>query len=613
MTAVYDETDREWSLGHRIGGGGEGEVYRLQGAADYCAKIYTKRPITLVQEQKLRALQALYTSLQSVAALPLSVLYAASGKRGAIGMVLPYVEGLDVHDVYHPEGRSRHLPGADLRFLISVAKNIAFVFQQLHGAGIVVGDISEQNVRVLKNATVRLIDCDSFQVSSNGRRFECGVGSVLWTPSELQGKSLAGVVRTENHDRFGLAQLIFLLLFCGRYPFAGTPVGNANLDPGQAIARHAFAYDPDPPVRLLSAPRNAPPFGSYPSWIRSLFIRAFGAGSERAGARPTPLEWIDALEKLMQNLESCGRVSSHSFWSGLLQCPWCEMAAKVGIDWFPSTENEGGLPQAGHSKWSAEGVFLLPKISFSPISELRLNEALEHAKLRRKVPWFRKNLLKIEWLRQFLWQAERPHIEARLKQTEKDIREIEFAAENLFAQCRDKMEKLRLEAQQVAALMQNPDLIRKHSGDRVENEVRRKALEKFLYSLSLSNLQVKGLGKVKLETLVRHGVSTVADLRRERLEGLPAFGKSMIQKLLDTRAQIESRFQFERTAAAASRIEARVAGEIRDCMAALKRRMLQFEADAKSLKQEYERQMHSLSESHEALAVNREILRRELE
>jgi DNA-binding helix-hairpin-helix protein with protein kinase domain len=225
----------------------------------------------------------------------------------------------------------------------------------------------------------------------------------------------------------------------------------------------------------------------------------------------------------------------------------------------------------------------------------------------------RKSLLKVEWLRQFLWQAERPHIEARLKQTEKNIREVEFAAQNLFVQFRDKMDKLRLEAQQVAVLTQNPDLIRKHSGDRVENEVRRKALERFLHSLSLSNLQVKGLGKVRLKTLVRHGVSTVGDLRRERLEGLPAFGKSMIQKLLDARAQMESRFQFERTPAAASRIEARVAVEIRDCMAELKRRMLEFESDAKSLKQEYKRQMHALSESHQALALSREILRRELE
>jgi DNA-binding helix-hairpin-helix protein with protein kinase domain len=613
MTAVYDETDREWFLGHRIGGGGEGEVYRLQGAADYCAKIYTKRPITPVQEQKLRALQALYTSLQSVAALPLSVLYTAPGKRGAIGMVLPYVEGLDVHDVYHPEGRSRHLPGADLRFLISVAKNIAFVFQQLHRAGIVVGDISEQNVRVLKNATVRLIDCDSFQVSSNGRRFECGVGSILWTPSELQGKSLSGVVRTENHDRFGLAQLIFLLLFCGRYPFAGTPVGNANLDPGQAIARHAFAYDPAPPVRLLSAPRNAPSFGSYPSWIRSLFIRAFGVGAERAGARPTPLEWIEALERLMQNLETCHRLSSHIYWSGLLRCPWCEMVTNVGVDPFPATVCGIGGAQDVHSKWCSEGAFELEKVWFQPVPDSTLAEALEHSKLRRRVPWLRKSLLKVEWLRQFLWGADRSQIQAQLKQTETKIRGIERSAEELYSRFRLKLEKARIEAEQAAVLLQNPDMIRKHSVDRVERDARLRALEKHLQSVWIRNLRVQGLGKVKLQTLIDNGVRTVADLRRERLEGLPLIGESMIQRLLDARAHTESAFQFIRSAAVAEKIEAKVASEIHSCTAAVRRQIVGLEANAKSIKQEYARQMHGLQESHQALVLNRMILQREAE
>ena len=37
----------------------------------------------------------------------------------------------------------------------------------------------------------------------------------------MQGKPLRGLIRTENHDRFGLAVLIYQLLFVGRHPCAG--------------------------------------------------------------------------------------------------------------------------------------------------------------------------------------------------------------------------------------------------------------------------------------------------------------------------------------------------------------------------------------------------------
>jgi DNA-binding helix-hairpin-helix protein with protein kinase domain len=156
-------------------------------------------------------------------------------------------------------------------------------------------------------------------------------------------------------------------------------------------------------------------------------------------------------------------------------------------------------------------------------------------------------------------------------------------------------------------------MIRKHSVDRVKRDARLRALEKHLQSVWIRNLRVQGLGKVKLETLVRHGVHTVADLRRERLEGLPLIGESMIQRLLDARAHTESAFQFIRSAAVAAKIEAKVASEIHSCTAAIRRQIVGLEANAKSIKQEYARQMHGLQESHQALVLNQMILQREAE
>ena len=72
-----------------------------------------------------------------------------------------------------------------------------------------------------QDATVALIDADSFQFSLNGKSYPCVVGVPDFTPPELHGKNLASVQRTIEHDNFGLAVAIFHLLFMGRHPFAG--------------------------------------------------------------------------------------------------------------------------------------------------------------------------------------------------------------------------------------------------------------------------------------------------------------------------------------------------------------------------------------------------------
>jgi len=57
---------------------------------------------------------------------------------------------------------------------------------------------------------------------TEGRQFLCEVRISTHLPPELQGRPLHGIVRTVDHDSFGLAVIIFQLLFMGRHPFSGT-------------------------------------------------------------------------------------------------------------------------------------------------------------------------------------------------------------------------------------------------------------------------------------------------------------------------------------------------------------------------------------------------------
>ena len=64
---------------------------------------------------------------------------------------------------------------------------------------------TKASVLVAPDATVKLIDCDSFQITAQGKRYLCEVGVETFTPPELQGKNLRQIMRTANHDGFGLA------------------------------------------------------------------------------------------------------------------------------------------------------------------------------------------------------------------------------------------------------------------------------------------------------------------------------------------------------------------------------------------------------------------------
>src|SRR5262249_14459676 len=155
--------------------------------------------------------------------------------------------------------------------------------------------VNERNELVSDTAEVRLIDCDSFQVCANGKALPCEGGVVFYTPPELQGQSFRSLVRTENHDRFGLAVLVYQLLFVGRHPYMGLHADDASSD--QLIAGYRFAQGPDAHKWGMQPPPATPTFDDIPSFVGAHFRRAFERGSQN-GTRPRAAEWRTALTQL---------------------------------------------------------------------------------------------------------------------------------------------------------------------------------------------------------------------------------------------------------------------------------------------------------------------------
>lgn len=320
-----------YRLGPEVGSGGEGVVHAIVQRPELLAKLYRCAP-TQVTVEKLRALARAGTpGLLAVAALPTECLKSPSG--ATVGFVMPRIaDARGIHELYSPRARVRHFPSADFRFLIHAAANIARLVAAIHGTGFIIGDVNHGNILVRNDGTVAAIDCDSFQIG-DGSRFPCGVGVELFTAPELLGQPFGSVRRTPNHDAFGLAVLIFHLLFMGRHPFAGRYLCKGEMPIEKAIAESRFAYSGDTRrTRMAPPPLTLPLAGTGPA-TAELFERAFHPNS-RTGGRPTPDDWLRVLDALKNSLSVCSSVPWHQYSSNLTVCPWCAVEHASGAKLF---------------------------------------------------------------------------------------------------------------------------------------------------------------------------------------------------------------------------------------------------------------------------------------
>lgn len=317
--------ERPVVLAAEIGRGGEGTVHAVAGAPDLAVKIYTAVPdqeridkLSWMVELLARA-----PELAEQCAWPQRILRDEQGRvRGFVMVRLASQH--PIHELYNPEQRKQTFPKASWRTLVSVAAQCARIFAVLHGHGVVVGDVNERNLLLDGLGRPWLVDADSFQIRQGGRVFLTGVGVADYTPPELQGERFSQVVRTLNHDRFGLAVLLFKLVFLGRHPYSGGPTGDLSA----AIANSEFDY-PSVAERLP----HLLPLTAAPSAIQQSFLQAFGQAGAEDG-RPTPDQWLQQLQGFAETLESCPVEEVHAVLRGATRCPWCQIEACLHYAYF---------------------------------------------------------------------------------------------------------------------------------------------------------------------------------------------------------------------------------------------------------------------------------------
>ncbi len=217
-----------------------------------------------------------------IAAWPQDILRSPAGV--ATGFTMRRIENrFTIATAMNPGSRKAAFPNATWAWLVHVGRNLAVAMQTLHEMGIVVGDVNDSNVLVGTDTFVRFIDVDSFQVRDGSKLYACDVGMPIYQPPELYGRSYAGLERTPSHDNFGLAVLLFQLIFMGRHPWAGVWKGaDYEFDTGEVIAKLPFAFGREAEAAGHRPPPNSVRLDRIPDEAADLFERAFGRKTQEA-------------------------------------------------------------------------------------------------------------------------------------------------------------------------------------------------------------------------------------------------------------------------------------------------------------------------------------------
>jgi formylglycine-generating enzyme required for sulfatase activity len=143
------------------------------------------------------------------------------------------------------------------------------------------------------------------------------------------------MVRTPEHDRFGLGVLVFHLLMEGFHPYKLKYLGAG--EPPEIDSRISSGLYPYAPAcnGSVAPPPLAVPYDVLPRDVRGLFERCFVDGHRAAAQRPSAREWKEVLRRHLDGFKICGRNPRHEYWGHGTSCPWCERAQILRQDPFP--------------------------------------------------------------------------------------------------------------------------------------------------------------------------------------------------------------------------------------------------------------------------------------
>ena len=624
-------------MGDRLGVGGEGSVFSVPGG-ERVAKIYHHALPAAKLTKLLSMVSCGNAALRGMSAWPLGLLHL--GRHGPVqGFLMPrLVDYQAVHTLYGPAQRKAMHPSLDWAFLVQVARNMAAAFDTIHANGHVIGDVNQGNVFVAANALVKLIDCDSFQISAANGPFLCDVGVPHFIPPELQRVgSLRGAERSAHHDNFGLAVLAFHLLLMGRHPFAGIYAGGGDMPIERAIreSRYAFGHD-SASTRMSRPPGSVGPEILTPQ-LAELFEQALCMTTERPPAR----RWVQALDELRDAIRTCGAEPMHRYYGKLPACPWCALEQHQGLVFFIGTV-AAALPRVAsfdlQAAWDAieaarNALPALPvvpaaiNVAGAPVPAATRGRMLVSASLLLLIVATALVLAAVAPRLLLLWAllgvlfwrteaaarglaAERARRRSALQVAQLRWHEVEQRWRSLSGEEQQGRKLQELAAARREYQQSEANFTRERQ--RLHEEGRARQLQRFLARAYITTMPE--LTAAQLATLQTHGIATAADVDWMSVAKVRRHIGEHSMRLLRWRHEVEARFRFDAAHAidpeALETLAARLAQRRKDLAsvlsagaAELQKIVAQYEAQRRALLQHVEAAARALAQAQADLAM----------
>jgi DNA-binding helix-hairpin-helix protein with protein kinase domain len=558
---------REIATGASLGRGGEGEVFEVLNSPGEAIKIYFVAKVPEQRKRKLRHMVGMVTpGLKKHAAWPTDLV-----ENSAFGVVMPRVAGYELHDVYGPKSRMQKLPQAKFKFLVAAAYNLCAAVDEIHSHPLVIGDFNQKNVLVADDASVRFVDCDSFQVQTGGEIFRCTVGTPENLAPEAQGSNLDLLTRTSNQDNFSLAVLVFQLLFLGRHPFAG--VGGRDYEMHVAIKQHLYAFGPRGAAAGIRPPDAAPRLDSVTPEIAALFERAF-APDVLNGGRPRASEWAAQLRTLSNSVIQCSANASHQFNAKRQSCPWCELYQKFNVSFFIIDSQHTFRIETGTFDVMVANILAAQPapMSFPPRPKVKIvatppPKGLRTANLRTFAGVL---LLVVAALSAYggiwviaviagLWgltffgdsghdqkcESHRRDLLAAKNQAQAQKQNLEMRVQTIIGEYMRDFAGCRGEAQTLVAEYRNLPAERQRRILELRSRLKEIQLAEFLDTKFIARAAIPGIGPERRAVLRSFGIETAADISWGMR--VPGFGPTLKGTLVQWRTGQERYFRFDPT------------------------------------------------------------------
>jgi DNA-binding helix-hairpin-helix protein with protein kinase domain len=577
--ALYTSRGNAIEVGRELGKGGEGSVFEVPALSNQVAKLYHKAPDAKKQSKLSFMASTADAQLLNYVAWPQETLHPSRGGP-VVGFLMPKVSDKDpIHMVYSPAHRRQDYPKAAWDFLLYVARNIAASFETVHGHGHVIGDVNQNSVMVGRDSKVVLIDSDSFQVNARGTMHLCEVGVSHFTPPELQSlSSFDGFTRTTNHDNFGLALLIFHVLFGGRHPYSGVPLRSGVGDALENdIKSFRYAYARDNQARGFSPPPRSIPVSMLPDAMESMFHLAF---SEKGafGARPSAQQWVSALDGVRSRLRKCSASAMHVYPDHLGTCPWCALE-KQGVVYFVDfgttfTPTSSGfvltqvwalvqaVPAPAPLSLPTPGSFTVTAKPLPPgipgegtATFYKLVAVVIAVAIVFAAPgaWFLGMLVGwAGWAMAGGAGSSKRNEERAARKSVADAAAQEY--ERLVARAKKEAGPEGFHARRAELSKMKDELealprAEQEELNRLHATAQERQKEKFLNSCFIDRASIPGVGVARKAALRSFGIETAADVTRSQVMQVRGFGECLTRAVVDWRRSCERQFQFNPAAA----------------------------------------------------------------